>query len=109
AAAMVVPADMVVPVVEGGSRGAWRQWVVNRIDRETGRHFWGSPENFPVAATDGGWPEVVVVAGGKGGRSFARTIRPSSLRFRVSGKTRKLSGMLFYMKLRQSPSCENVI
>nr|GEZ44501.1 hypothetical protein [Tanacetum cinerariifolium] len=65
-------AAMVVPTVEGGSGGAWRQWVVNQIDRETGSVFGFAKKvrrkTFPAAATGGGWPEVVVMAGGRGGR-----------------------------------------
>nr|GEW28806.1 ribonuclease H-like domain-containing protein [Tanacetum cinerariifolium] len=39
-AAMVVPAEGGCGVrFRGRQRGAWRQWVVNRIDRETGSHF----------------------------------------------------------------------
>nr|GEW35299.1 hypothetical protein [Tanacetum cinerariifolium] len=52
-------AAMVVPTVEGGSGGAWRQWVV---DRETRNNFWGSPENFF------GGGDRRLVAGSGGGR-----------------------------------------
>nr|GEU87676.1 integrase, catalytic region, zinc finger, CCHC-type, peptidase aspartic, catalytic [Tanacetum cinerariifolium] len=61
AAAMAVPAAMVVPAVKGGGGGAWRQWVVDRIDRETGSVFGFAGKLFRSRswwwpATAGWWP-----------------------------------------------------
>nr|GEZ00437.1 hypothetical protein [Tanacetum cinerariifolium] len=67
-----VAAALVVPTAGGG---AWRWWMVDLIDRATGRHFWGSPEKFAgklfrrrQSAGDGGrrwwWP----ACGWRGGR-----------------------------------------
>nr|GEX33791.1 hypothetical protein [Tanacetum cinerariifolium] len=33
-------------VVLAAGGGAWRWWMVDLIDRATGRHFWGSPKKF---------------------------------------------------------------
>nr|GEX84505.1 reverse transcriptase domain-containing protein [Tanacetum cinerariifolium] len=85
--------------------GAWRRWLVDWIDRDTGNFFGVRQKITPKNFSGGGWPEVVVAgrrpAGGEGEKiiNFARKIQPSSVRFRVSDKTRKLSGMLFYIKL----------
>nr|GFB30348.1 hypothetical protein [Tanacetum cinerariifolium] len=49
-----VAAALVVPAVGGD---AWLWWMVDPIDRDTGRHFWGSPENF---FGGGSRPEMVV-------------------------------------------------
>nr|GEX97952.1 retrovirus-related Pol polyprotein from transposon TNT 1-94 [Tanacetum cinerariifolium] len=46
------------------SGGASRRWVVDLVDRDTGRHFWGSSEKFAgklfrrrqSAGDGGGWP-----------------------------------------------------
>nr|GEU83666.1 reverse transcriptase domain-containing protein [Tanacetum cinerariifolium] len=43
--------------------GAWRWWMVDLIDRATGSHFWGSPENF---SGGGDWRRVAGSGGGRG-------------------------------------------
>nr|GEW54365.1 hypothetical protein [Tanacetum cinerariifolium] len=73
----VLPMATVVAAGANKGGGAWRRLVVDLIDRATGRHFSGSPENF----SGGGSRPEMVVAG----------------RWPASGEGERVIGMLFLM------------
>nr|GFA46576.1 hypothetical protein [Tanacetum cinerariifolium] len=124
-----VVVDSCKPAAVGVVSGAWRQWVVYRwwwrgapaegggsegdeviggveggapYRSGYGERFWvrrkSSQENF----SGGRWLEVAVAGrrpAGEEGERKEMAIWSSSVHFRVSSKTKKLSGMLFYIKL----------
>nr|GEW79482.1 hypothetical protein [Tanacetum cinerariifolium] len=63
--------------------------------RDDGEVVWLSGEDCDNGSVVGGWNGT----GGDDGDGLEK----------VSGKTEKLSGMSLYIKLLQSPSCDNVI
>nr|GFA49638.1 hypothetical protein [Tanacetum cinerariifolium] len=78
-----------------GCGGACRQWVVDRIDRATGRHFGVRRKTFLAAAIGGG---RLMMAGGGGGRPTAgeegenqefwatATVHHHAIRFKMDNK-----------------------
>nr|GEW23274.1 hypothetical protein [Tanacetum cinerariifolium] len=69
-------AAMAIVVVAAANKGggAWRRWVVDLIDRDTGNHFGVRRKTFLTATVGGVWPEVVLAgrrpASGEGERGY---------------------------------------
>ncbi|GJT65303.1 hypothetical protein Tco_1016783 [Tanacetum coccineum] len=80
----------------------WRRWRVeesdsgDRVNREMGNLFAFGRKSPPEKFSGGG---ATVVAGSGGGGGWPDSLREKRERVVVSGKTEKLSGISFYIKL----------